>query len=170
MGRCVCVCARARASVRVCVRVCASVYVRPCVRVCGGGHSLQTRPPVVQDRVLPAHARRGPGCEGDVHLAASLSSRTWPPPPRSSRPPALRTPCPTRVSCCAAGVCALCHEHGWVRVPSRSISPPWGVNSISSGSPRVRPMGRTCGEPDEIKKNTHPKYITALFRAGTPRS
>ena len=24
-------------------------------------------------------------------------------------------------------------------------------------------MGRTCGEPDEIKKNTHPKYITALF-------
>jgi len=25
-------------------------------------------------------------------------------------------------------------------------------------------MGRTCGEPDEIKKNTHPKYTTALFR------
>ena len=25
-------------------------------------------------------------------------------------------------------------------------------------------MGRTCGEPDEIKKNTHPKYFTALFR------
>ena len=25
-------------------------------------------------------------------------------------------------------------------------------------------MGRTCGEPDEIKKNTHPKNITALFR------
>ena len=25
-------------------------------------------------------------------------------------------------------------------------------------------MGRTCGEPGEIKKNTHPKYITALFR------
>ena len=24
-------------------------------------------------------------------------------------------------------------------------------------------MGRTCGEPDEIKKNTHPEYITALF-------
>ena len=22
----------------------------------------------------------------------------------------------------------------------------------------------TCGEPDEIKKNTHPKYITALVR------
>ena len=41
---------------------------------------------------------------------------------------------------------------------------PMGVNSISSGSPRVRPMGRTCGEPDEIKKNTHPKNFTALFR------
>ena len=26
-------------------------------------------------------------------------------------------------------------------------------------------MGRTCGEPDEIKKNTHPEYITALCRA-----
>ena len=25
-------------------------------------------------------------------------------------------------------------------------------------------MGRTCGEPDEIKKNTHPKNFTALFR------
>ena len=26
-----------------------------------------------------------------------------------------------------------------------------GVNSISFGPPHVRPMGRTCGEPDEIK-------------------
>ena len=42
---------------------------------------------------------------------------------------------------------------------------PMAVNPISSGSPHVRPMGRTCGEPDEIKKITHPKYITALFRA-----
>ena len=25
-------------------------------------------------------------------------------------------------------------------------------------------MHRTCGEPDEIKKNTHPKNITALLR------
>ena len=25
-------------------------------------------------------------------------------------------------------------------------------------------MGCTCGEPDEIKKNTHPKCFTALFR------
>ena len=43
-------------------------------------------------------------------------------------------------------------------------STPMGVNSIPPGSPRVRPMGvhRTCGEPDEIKKNTHPKYFTAL--------
>ena len=24
-------------------------------------------------------------------------------------------------------------------------------------------MGRTCGEPDEIKKNTHPKNITLFF-------
>ena len=29
-------------------------------------------------------------------------------------------------------------------------------------------MGRTCGEPDEIKKNTHPKYFTALFREQGP--
>ena len=41
---------------------------------------------------------------------------------------------------------------------------PLGVNPISSGSQHVRPVGRTCGEPDEIKKNTHPKYSTALFR------
>ena len=43
---------------------------------------------------------------------------------------------------------------------------PMGVNSISPGSPHVRPMGvhRTCGEPDEIKKNTHPENFTALFR------
>ena len=45
-------------------------------------------------------------------------------------------------------------------------STPMGVNPISPGSPHVRPVGvhRTCGEPDEIKKNTHPKYFTALFR------
>ena len=69
------------------------------------------------------------------------------------------------------------HEHvhvgpavleGLVPVASRLISPPWRVNSISSGSPHVRPMGRTCGEPDEIKKNTHPKNITALFRGRVP--
>ena len=28
-------------------------------------------------------------------------------------------------------------------------------------------MGRTRGEPDEIKKNTHPKNFTALFRERT---
>ena len=40
------------------------------------------------------------------------------------------------------------------------------VNPFSSGPPHVRPIGmhRTCGEPDETKKNTHPKNITALFR------
>ena len=37
---------------------------------------------------------------------------------------------------------------------------PMGINAISSGSPHVRPMGRTCGEPNEIKKNTHPKTFT----------
>ena len=43
---------------------------------------------------------------------------------------------------------------------------PMGVNSISSGSPHVRPMRVhcTCGEPDGIKKSTHPKYVTALVR------
>ena len=25
-------------------------------------------------------------------------------------------------------------------------------------------MGRACGEPDETKENTHPKYITVLRR------
>ena len=41
-----------------------------------------------------------------------------------------------------------------------------GVNSISFGSPHVRPMWAlsTCGEPNEIKKNTHPKNSTALSR------
>ena len=49
---------------------------------------------------------------------------------------------------------------------------PMAVNSISYGSPHVRPMWAlsTCGEPDEIKKNTHPKQITALFRAQTSRT
>ena len=41
------------------------------------------------------------------------------------------------------------------------------VNSILSGSPHARPMGRTCGEPNEIKINTHPKTFTALFRERT---
>ena len=42
-----------------------------------------------------------------------------------------------------------------------------GVNSIPVGSPRVRPMGvhRTCGEPNEIKKHTHPHHTTARFPA-----
>ena len=55
-----------------------------------------------------------------------------------------------------------------VRGVGRSISPPWGVNSISSGSPHVRPTGvhRTCGArpPYGIKKNTHPENTTALSR------
>ena len=57
-------------------------------------------------------------------------------------------------------------------MPSRSVictrpepfnSTPMRVNPISSGSPHVHPMGRTCGEPDEIKKDTHPKDVTTLF-------
>ena len=45
-----------------------------------------------------------------------------------------------------------------VHVPSRPMSPPWGVNPISSGSPHVRPMGvhRTWGErvvPDRLTKS-----------------
>ena len=51
--------------------------------------------------------------------------------------------------------------------PGPFNSTPMAANPLSSGSPHVhvRPMGmhRTCGEPDEIKKNTQPVYITALF-------
>ena len=42
-------------------------------------------------------------------------------------------------------------------------STPMAVNSIPSGSPHVRPMGRTCVGPNETKKNTHSKKFTALF-------
>jgi len=44
-------------------------------------------------------------------------------------------------------------------------STPMGFNSSSFGSEHVRPKGRTCGAwpPNEIKKNTHPENITALF-------
>ena len=56
-----------------------------------------------------------------------------------------------------------------VQAQGRSISTRWmGGDSISSGSPHVlrAHMGvhRTCGEPDETKKKTHPKKITALLR------
>ena len=40
---------------------------------------------------------------------------------------------------------------------------PMGVNSISSGSPHVRPMGCTCGEPDEIKKKYPPEMCYRSF-------
>ena len=45
-------------------------------------------------------------------------------------------------------------------------STPMGVNPIPSGSPHVRctPMGRTRGEPNEIKGKTHPTNTTALLR------
>ena len=50
-------------------------------------------------------------------------------------------------------------SNGTRREPFNST--PMGVNSISFGSPHVRPMWAlsTCGEPDEIKKHTHPKNI-----------
>ena len=55
---------------------------------------------------------------------------------------------------------------GTPRTPFNST--PMAVNSIPSGSPHVRctPMWAlsTCGEPGEIKKNSHPKNITALSR------
>ena len=43
---------------------------------------------------------------------------------------------------------------------------PMGVNPTSFGSPHVRPTGvrRTCGEPDETMKNTHPEDTTARCR------
>ena len=53
-------------------------------------------------------------------------------------------------------------------------STPMAVNPISSGSPHVRPIGvhRTCGEPDEIKENTHPPEICyrLFFRDQARRS
>ena len=63
----------------------------------------------------------------------------------------------------AGGVQQLVHAGRGTRLEPFNFTP-MAVNSISSGSPHVRPMGRTCGEPDEIKKNTHPKNITTLFR------
>ena len=42
-------------------------------------------------------------------------------------------------------------------------STPMAVNSISFGSPRVRPMGRTCGEPNEIKKKYPPEMFYRSF-------
>ena len=58
-----------------------------------------------------------------------------------------------------------------VHAVSRSTPPRMGVNSISFGSPRVRctPVGRTCGEPNEITKNTHPKDILPFFSSGRHR-
>ena len=58
-------------------------------------------------------------------------------------------------------------HHGRTR-PEPFNPTPMAVNSISSGPPHVlrahTGVHRTCGEPDEIKKNTHPKRFTALCR------
>ena len=43
---------------------------------------------------------------------------------------------------------------------------PMAVNSISFGSPHVRPMGRTCGEPNEIKKYPPEKHYHSFSCAG----
>ena len=55
-----------------------------------------------------------------------------------------------------------------VRVPSRPMSPPWRSIRfrLALRTYDAPPMWAlsTCGEPDEIKKNTHPKKIPALFR------
>ena len=58
------------------------------------------------------------------------------------------------------------HRQGG-KLPEPCNSTPMAVNPISPGSPHVRPMGvhRTCGEADEIKKNTHPENVTALYHA-----
>ena len=57
------------------------------------------------------------------------------------------------------------HDRDAGTPPEPFNSTPMGVNSISPGPPHVRPMWAlsTCGEPDEIKKNAHPKNTTALF-------
>ena len=49
-----------------------------------------------------------------------------------------------------------------VRVPSRSIPPPWGVNPISSGSPHVRPWG--CIVRVVPDRQTKPRKIPTCTR------
>ena len=68
----------------------------------------------------------------------------------------------TALSCDQDG---LRQVHGGTR-PEPFNFTPMGVNSISFGSPHVGPIWAlsTCGEPDEIKKNTHPKNTTAPCR------
>ena len=50
----------------------------------------------------------------------------------------------------------------------RYNNPRVAVNSISFGPPHVCHMGRACGEPNEIKNNTHQTNITALFQGRVP--
>ena len=54
------------------------------------------------------------------------------------------------------------HQHGYAPRAGQ-LNPDGGQFDISSGSPHVRPTRAlsTCGEPDEMKKNTHPENITA---------
>ena len=49
--------------------------------------------------------------------------------------------------------------------PAPLNASPMAVNSIPSGPPHARPVWApgTCGEPNETKKNTHPKIVTPLL-------
>ena len=63
-------------------------------------------------------------------------------------------------------------QHHELQLPGTRREPfnftPMGVNPISSGSPHVRPMGRTCGEPDEIKKIPIRNIYTLFFLSRPP--
>ena len=69
----------------------------------------------------------------------------------------------------ASPSCVTC---GSVRSTRREPfnSTPMAVNPIPFGSPHARTTGRTCGEPNEIKRNTHPKNTTALCRDGSGKA
>ena len=71
--------------------------------------------------------------------------------------------------CVADSTCTWAGE-GTCREPF-NLTPMVG-KSISFGSPHVRPMWvpRTCSEPNEIERNTHPKNTTALFGEQVERS
>ena len=102
-------------------------------------------------------------------------------------PHALSTPCDTcQVSSHAAKSdiirASVIYHHGGlymdtdflvmsslteVRAPSRSMPPRWRSIRFRLALRTYAPRGcmdRTCGEPGEIKKSTHPKCITARVR------
>ena len=105
-----------------------------------------------------------------AQVAVRRAVPTWPPSARSPhvcrahlvRTRHQRVIAGAQVHVRRGGVAVGAALQGGAR-PQPFNSTPMGDNSISPGSPHVRPMGRACGEPGEIKKNTHPKNITALF-------